>query len=206
MRNIIFSSVLTLAALTLYMSPAQAQTANPLDGQYRPYPGGDISYYNPGQVYPPPPGVSVSALPPSAGVTANTVHAAGSVQAQAVSGASDCYDPASGRFCPGVSIGALNPHTNYMGDLEWKLFAQRTASFGPVAVSPAAPAPAPVAAASQAKPKPKPKPAAAAKSKSKPKPKPAPQAAPEPPKREMSETELEQFCLEYVELCKDYFK
>ena len=40
-----------------------------------------------------------------------------------------------------------------------------------------------------------------------PKPKPAaqPQAAAQP-KRQMNDAELEQFCLEYMELCKDYFK
>ncbi len=209
--RIISSLSLSLAVLLLLASGAQAQTATNIEGQYRPYPGGNIAYYNPGQVYPPPgsTGAATPVYPAGSSIQAGqtpqpTLNAGAQSQVYTHTSAPTKQTQLYESFQPGVTIGALNPYTNYVGDMGWKLFAQRTASFGPAVVSPIAPAPVAPVASSQYKSKPKSKPKA--KPAAKPKPKPAPKPAAETPKRPMNDVELEQFCLEYVELCKDYFK
>lgn len=231
---------LALVVLCFVAAPAFAQTTGAPQAQYRTYPGGNIVYENPGQVYPPPGVVSAgqgyapgygagspgNVLPPAPMASAGAYQPSGQGGSQGVysqashpeaqyapgyqapahapSANTPQPDPQSGRFRPGVSLGAPNPHTNYIGDEEWKHFAQRTASFGGSApeVVTAAPSPAAPKPAAQAKPKAKPKPKPAAK----PKPAPKPEPVADIPKRPMNDQELEQFCLDYVELCKDYFK
>ena len=209
------------AVLCLSAGLVFAQAAG--QGQYRTYPGGNIAYYNPGQVYPPPGvpssppgvvpygsagGVQGSVLPPAPMASAGGYQPPAAVSQQASSASSSPAsssapqfnnppaDPQSGSFRPGVSLGPPNPYTHYIGDSEWKHFAQRTASFGGPPVY-SAPAPSPVTKA---------KPKAKAKHKPKAKAKPKPQPVADIPKRPMNDKEREQFCLEYVEICKDYFK
>lgn len=212
---------MSMAAAVLCLSAGLVFAQAAGQGQYRTYPGGNIAYYNPGQVYPPPgtPSTSPAGVPagsaqgsvlaPAPMASAGGYHASAAVSPQASSGSSPAAssspqfnnppaDPQSGSFRPGVSLGEPNPHTNYMGDSEWKHFAQRTASFGGApAYSAPAPSPAP-----KAEYKPKAKSKSKSKSKSKAKSKPVANI----PKRPMNDKEREQFCLEYVEICKDYFK
>lgn len=101
----------------------------------------------------------------------------------------------------GLTVGPHNPYSNLQGDSTWMAYAQRTASFPPRAdVPPPAPSyEAPAAPVYKSKAKPK----AKAKVKQKPK---TQAKAKQLPAKPVTEKEKEAFCLEAIEICKEYLK
>ena len=105
-----------------------------------------------------------------------------------------------GQSGGGLTVGPHNPYSNLRGDSTWVAYAQRTASFPPTAQAPA-PAPSYQAPAPVYKSKAKPKAKAKVKQKSK-----AQAKAKQLPAKPVTEKEKEEFCMEAIEICKEYLK
>lgn len=223
---------LGLATICMAVAPVFAQSYNQVQGQLRPYPGGNIAYYNPGQVYPPPgvasPGYALGpshpnyqvgggayqpkVLPPAQGVSAGTYRPGAQAPPPPVSNynmyapdTSSAAYPAEGPIPYGD---AFRPGVSLSAPNPHTNYVGDS-EWEHFAQRTASFEPEPVV-----KPKPKPRPKPKSKAKPKPKatakPKAKPEAKPEPvadiPKRPMNDKELETFCLEYAELCTDYIK
>ena len=109
---------------------------------------------------------------------------------------------AGGHGGGGLTVGPHNPYSNLQGDSTWMAYAQRTASFPPRAEAPApepsyqAPAPVYKSKAKAKKPK----------AKTKQKPKAQAKAPKQLPAKPVTEKEKEAFCMEAIEICKEYLK